>query len=142
MAKSAKKDESLTQYSTALKAARDIDQIEAIAKAMKELGQPVKLQEVFGWLCDWKVIGPFDNTGGAGFERVFPPEQQIDFQAEYDGKTGKVRWQPLTTTNEYGLVDFNKPIAALKGVTGYACTNCKWMDANMFPRPEIFAASR
>ncbi len=21
--------------------------------------------------------------------------------------------------------------------TGYACTNCKWMEANMFPRPEI-----
>jgi len=122
MSKSARKDESLIQYSIALKAARDIDQIEAIAKAMKELGQPANLQEVFGWLSDWKVIGPFDNTGGAGFERVFPPEQQIDFQAEYDGKTGKVRWQSLTTTNEYGLVDFNKPIAALKGVTGYACT--------------------
>jgi thiol:disulfide interchange protein len=23
---------------------------------------------------------------------------------------------------------------------GYACTNCHWMDANMFPRPEIAAA--
>jgi hypothetical protein len=117
-----KKDESLAQYSMALKAARDVDQIDAIAKAMKELGQPVKLQDVFGWLIDWKVIGPFDNTGGAGFEKVFPPEERIDLQAEYDGKTSKVRWQPLTTTNEYGLVDFNKPMGALKGVTGYAYT--------------------
>jgi thiol:disulfide interchange protein len=25
----------------------------------------------------------------------------------------------------------------LVNFTGYACTNCKWMDANMFPRPEI-----
>ena len=24
--------------------------------------------------------------------------------------------------------------------TGYACTNCHWMKANMFPRPEVFAA--
>jgi thiol:disulfide interchange protein DsbD len=24
--------------------------------------------------------------------------------------------------------------------TGYACTNCHWMKANMFPRPEIRAA--
>jgi hypothetical protein len=24
--------------------------------------------------------------------------------------------------------------------TGYACTNCHWMKANMFPRPEIAAA--
>ncbi len=25
----------------------------------------------------------------------------------------------------------------LVNFTGYTCTNCKWMDANMFPRPEI-----
>jgi thiol:disulfide interchange protein DsbD len=25
----------------------------------------------------------------------------------------------------------------LVNFSGYACTNCKWMDANMFPRPEI-----
>lgn len=122
LATSGKKDESLAQYSTALKAVRDVDQVEAIAKAMKELGQPVKLMDVFGWLADWKVIGPFDNTGGAGFEKVFPPEQRIDFKAEVDGKLGKVRWQPLTITNEYGLVDLNKPLGTLKGVTGYACT--------------------
>jgi thiol:disulfide interchange protein DsbD len=23
--------------------------------------------------------------------------------------------------------------------TGYTCTNCRWMEANMFPRPEIRA---
>ncbi len=32
--------------------------------------------------------------------------------------------------NKFVLVNF----------TGYACTNCKWMDANMFPKPEIAAA--
>jgi thiol:disulfide interchange protein len=26
--------------------------------------------------------------------------------------------------------------------TGYACTNCHWMKANMFPRPEIFAEAQ
>ncbi len=26
--------------------------------------------------------------------------------------------------------------------TGYACTNCHWMKANMFPRPEIFAEAK
>ncbi len=26
--------------------------------------------------------------------------------------------------------------------TGYACTNCHWMKANMFPRPEILAAAK
>lgn len=28
----------------------------------------------------------------------------------------------------------------LVNFTGYACTNCHWMKANMFPRPEIQAA--
>jgi thiol:disulfide interchange protein DsbD len=28
----------------------------------------------------------------------------------------------------------------LVNFTGYSCTNCKWMDANMFPRPEIISA--
>jgi thiol:disulfide interchange protein DsbD len=23
--------------------------------------------------------------------------------------------------------------------TGYTCTNCRWMEANMFPRPEVRA---
>lgn len=29
--------------------------------------------------------------------------------------------------NQYILVDF----------TGYTCTNCRWMEANMFPRPDV-----
>jgi thiol:disulfide interchange protein DsbD len=28
----------------------------------------------------------------------------------------------------------------LVNFTGYACTNCHWMKANMFPRPEVMAA--
>ena len=28
----------------------------------------------------------------------------------------------------------------LVNFTGYACTNCHWMKANMFPRPEIRSA--
>ncbi len=115
-------DQAIARYSAALKSARDIDQIEAIAKAMKDLGQPVNLASVFGWLSDWKVIGPFDNTKGAGFDQTFPPEEKVDLQAEYDGKSGRVRWQSLAATNEYGLVDLNQPMGALKGVTGYAFT--------------------
>jgi thiol:disulfide interchange protein DsbD len=29
----------------------------------------------------------------------------------------------------------NRPI--LIDFTGYTCTNCRWMEANMFPRPEV-----
>ena len=112
-------------YQKALKSARDVDQVQAISKALNELGQPVNLPEVFGWVMDWRVIGPFDNTGGVGYDVVFPPEQNLDFAAEYQGKAGKagkVGWKSVTTTNDLGMVDLNKPLGTLKEVTGYAVT--------------------
>lgn len=103
-----------------LPSARDGEQLELIAKELKQLGQPVDLAKVFGWVWDWKVIGPFDSTGGVGFDKVYPPEEKIDLAAEYDGKTGKVRWQDFSANGDRGLVDLNKPCGALKGVAGYA----------------------
>ena len=112
----------VAQYQTAIKSARDVDQVEDIAKALKNLGSPVSLPSVFGWVTDWKVIGPFDNKDRLGFEKVFPPEEGIDLNAEYDGLNGKVKWQDFKAQGDYGMVDLNKPIGALKEVTGYAYT--------------------
>jgi hypothetical protein len=117
-----KTNEAVPKYQTAIQAARDVDQVESIAKELKKLGSPVDLPAVFGWVKQWKVIGPFDSTGGVGHEKVFPPEERIDLAAEYDGKEGKVRWQDYTATGDYGLVDLNKPCGALKEVAGYAYT--------------------
>jgi len=122
LAKAGKTNDAIPKYQTAIKSARDVDQVEDIAKELKNLGSPVSLPGVFGWLSDWKVVGPFDNKDRAGFEKVFPPEQGIDLNAEYDGLNGKVKWQDFKTTGDYGLVDLNKPIGALKEVTGYAYT--------------------
>ena len=66
---------------------------------------------------------PFDNPGGKGFDAVYPPEQKIDLAAEYDGKTGKVRWRDYVTTHQYGKVDMNQPYGKLKEVTAYAATD-------------------
>jgi len=109
-------------FQQALSFARDVDQIDGITKQLKELGQPVDLVKHFGFLTHWKVVGPFDNAGGAGFEAVYPPETKIDLSTEYDGKSGKVRWQDVAGTHEYGVVDMNKPCGALKGVAAYAWT--------------------
>src|SRR5579864_4780066 len=35
---------------------------------------------------DWYYIGPFDNSGGRGFDAVYPPEKEIDLKKEYVGK--------------------------------------------------------
>ena len=70
----------------------------------------------------WQVIGPFDNTGTKGFDTVFPPEKEIELDATYDGKSGPVKWQPFESTDDYGKLDFNKPLGMQKEATGYAVT--------------------
>jgi hypothetical protein len=112
--------EAILKYQGAIRYARDVDQIDGIAKALKQLGQPANLNTVFGWITQWKVIGPFDNTTNAGFDMPYPPEQKVDLDAEYEGKTGKVRWQDAQAAGDYGVVDLNKPCGSLKSVTAYA----------------------
>ncbi len=114
-------------YREALGHAREADQIDEIAKALTGQGETVDLMKVFGWVTKWKLIGPFDNTGGAGWSTEFPPEKALDLGAELDGKKGRVRWVDYETRNEYGLVDFNTPFTSLKEVTGYATTEF-WSD--------------
>ncbi|MSU63587.1 MAG: hypothetical protein EXS31_14520 [Pedosphaera sp.] len=122
LSKAGRNTDATGSYETALRSARDVDQIDGIAKELKALGMPVDLPKVFGWLTQWKVIGPFDSTSGAGFEKVYPPEERIDFKAEFDGKKGMVRWQEVAAKGDYGIVDFNKPCGELKEVAGYAST--------------------
>ena len=114
------------EYRKALDAARDIDQIKAATKALRDLKQEVDLPRHFGFLMHWNVIGPFDNTERAGFAKVFPPETNVDLEATYDGKAGKVKWSSFVTADEYGMVDINKaypgPGDGLKEVTAYAYT--------------------
>ncbi len=81
------KSKAIETYRQALDAARDVDQIKAIAAALsKKLGQEMDLPRHFGFLTRWHVIGPFDNTGRRGFDTVFPPEEKIDLTAPCQGK--------------------------------------------------------
>ena len=121
-AKSGNKPASVLLYRQALDAARDLDQIQAVSGALRELGRKVNLTRHFGFLVEWQMAGPFHNKDRAGFEAVFGPEKKPDLSATYDGLNGKVKWQPYSTGDEYGMVDFNKPYGDLKEVTGYAQT--------------------
>ena len=110
-------------YRQALGAARDVDQIDEVAKALRDLGQSVDLPKHFGFLTHWSVIGPFDNTGRKGFDTVYPPERDIDLQALYRGKGTQVTWSSLTSSKDYGMIDINKPYGELKEVLAYAYTD-------------------
>ena len=112
----------------ALEAARDDDQVKAAADALREKGETVDLPKHFGFLMDWSVIGPFDNRKRAGFDTAFPPESTVNMAATYEGREMKpgeksvAKWVPYTSSSQFGMVDFNKPIGMYKEVTGYAFT--------------------
>lgn len=106
-------------YREALGGARDLDQVQSIAAKLKELGETVDLSRHFGFLYRWQVIGPFDNVGEQGFAVAYPPEQELDYQREYAGKSGLIRWQPHVTVDEMGAVDLNAILVKEKGVAAY-----------------------
>jgi hypothetical protein len=110
-------------FQQALNSARDVQQIDFITQKLEEIGSPVDSLKLFGFLTTWKLIGPFDNPGRKGFDAVYPPEQKIDFAAEYDGKSGKVKWRDYAVTHKHGKVDMNQAYGKLKEVTAYAWTD-------------------
>ena len=117
-----KKTGATKDYRRALNYARDVKQIQAAVAALRDYGQTVDVPKQFGFLMNWHVIGPFDNSEREGFARVFPPEREIKLAATYAGKEGKVSWKPFVSEDEYGKVDLNLPYGMLKEVTAYAYT--------------------
>ncbi|MFN6104960.1 MAG: hypothetical protein ACK5EA_11000 [Planctomycetaceae bacterium] len=116
-----KKDEAKAKYRAAMAAARDDDQVKTLKKYLEELGEKVDLPTHFGFLMTWKLIAPFDNTAGKGFAVAYPPEKELDFTREYEGKEGvKAAWVPTTTDDEYGIVDLAKVLTPFKGSVAYA----------------------
>ena len=107
----------------ALDAARDDDQVQAIKKQLEGLGEKVDLPRHFGFLLNWRLIAPFDNTDKKGLAAVYPPENELDFSAMYEGKEKKkIGWVEYTTDSEYGIVDLAKALGPFKGAVAYATT--------------------
>lgn len=106
----------------ALSGASDDDQVKAIVKPLRELGETIDLQKHFGFLTEWYLVGPFDNVGLKGFDTVYPPEKEQNLKAKYPGKSGDVEWQPFATDDEYGTFDIAKKTAPHKGAVTYATT--------------------
>ena len=84
-------------------------------------GGQVNLHEVFGTVTHWMLIGPFDNADDfSGHRAVYPPEQSIDLQAEYDGLNGKVRWREYNQEGALASVDLAKVFTPTEHVCAYA----------------------
>jgi hypothetical protein len=116
------KDEAAARsaYQKILEAARDRDQVELIAKRLDKLGVKIDLTAQFGFITRWALVGPFDNGKELGFHTPNPPERGVDLKAEYAGKDAKkVRWFDYVCEAPLGLVDINKAIEPIKGVTAF-----------------------
>lgn len=104
-------------------AARDRDQVRRIADRLRALGESPNLIEHDGYVTAWHVVGPFDNTGDAGFDRTFPPEESPGspvLSASFPGKHGTVSWREYVSEDDVGLIDLNAALGEEKGVLGYA----------------------
>ncbi|HQU42781.1 MAG TPA: hypothetical protein PK867_08210 [Pirellulales bacterium] len=119
-------------YRQALSGACDLDQVKAVKAELEKLAEKVNLARHFGFLTHWKVIGPFDNTGEAGYDVAYPPEKAIELAATYEGKPRdgqprQVQWHEASTNDEFGIVDLNKLVGKENGVAAYAWTEF-WSD--------------
>ena len=90
---------------------------------LQQFGESPDLAASFGYVTSWHVIGPFDNVGGVGFNAIYPPETELDFSQQYQGKNGKVGWKELETQGKdiekVGVVDLNQAVVEEKGVVAY-----------------------
>ena len=119
-----KKDkQAIALYRKALSGAVHDDQVKRIVEPLRQLGEKVDLQKQFGFLTSWQAVGPFDNKDKKGFDVAYPPEKKIDIKASYKGQLGKVAWTPVSTEQEYGIVDIAKSLMNYKGSAMYVTTN-------------------
>jgi hypothetical protein len=78
------------QLEQILKSARDIDQVDKIAKELKTGGVDVDLVSHFGLITRWQIAGPYDNLGLRGFHAELPT---------------KVEWKDHATGEARGIVE-------------------------------------
>jgi hypothetical protein len=120
LAKKDDKEAAKKAYLKAFQGVADPDQVDAIAKKLKDLGETVDVAGHMGFVLHWHLVVPFDNTNEAGYAAVNPPEKEVDLKAVYKGKNGaEARWKGYTSTDAHGAVNLNALLDKLKGTTAY-----------------------
>ncbi|MAG92296.1 MAG: hypothetical protein CMJ48_00880 [Planctomycetaceae bacterium] len=120
--KDGKQTEAVAELRKALSGATDQDQVSAIAKSLETLKVEIDIPQHFGFLTNWKIVGPFNNRDKVGFATVYPPEKKIDLAATHEGQLGEVKWSRYSTDDDFGILDVAKQIKNYKGSVMYATT--------------------
>jgi thiol:disulfide interchange protein DsbD len=93
---------------------------------------------LFGTVAFYLLTGLFGSRLGE-IESFLPPAQGVfSSPGGTSNSNGELSW----ITNDYDAAvkqsrEENKPIFI--DFTGYTCTNCRWMETNMFPKPGVRA---
>lgn len=79
-----------------------------------------------GFITQFRVIGPFDNEGKAGFDRPMPPElargEPLDLSAIYPGKERPVTWRDYPDVARWGYVNLGAVLRPNTNTCAYAET--------------------
>lgn len=119
----------ITELQSLLEAARHPQQVITIIGKLKEQGATIDQSKQFGFITEWRLIGPFDNVGTVNFEKSFAVEsdwvngsvkEEYEGKKEVDGKKINVKWIAETTKNEEGIVELATIFANEKGCVVYA----------------------
>ncbi len=97
-----------------------------------------KIQQKLGVVRHWRFVGPFDNEGGSGHDRAYPPEEEFDLSRDYAGKERPVRWRDFPDFPGDGRLRFKNVMTPVEQTTVYAQS---WVKARKAMRAAVFFAS-
>jgi tetratricopeptide (TPR) repeat protein len=84
------------------------------------LSQAQKLSDKMDIVRSFRMIGPFDNISGSGYRKVYPPEQEIDFEKKHTGKDGsEVAWFPFHNKRVDGWLFTESNYSSLNSILYY-----------------------
>jgi len=70
------------------------ERLGAIMEKSERVDDAIELYNKIGALVEWRIVGPFDNVSGSGFDKSFGPERTDDTNAVYKtANGGEIRWQ-------------------------------------------------
>ncbi len=76
-----------------------------------------------GYVRNWMITGPFDNVSHSGFDQAFPPEQAIDYHAQFHGINQRaISWLRLGFVTPDGVCLVHEAIGCHDAAIYYAVT--------------------
>jgi tetratricopeptide (TPR) repeat protein len=105
-----------------LRASARLVQAAALERAGKA-GEADRVYSGLGFIRRWRMIGPFDNVSGSGFDKALPPEREIALQSKYAGKDDlRVGWLTQTGVMPDGECPVGRCLGDADAAVFYAVT--------------------